>query len=175
MVRFAPFAADCQTVGSGESEAMSKVSAKKIPLGSWQDPQGDVVLVYSLFECSIFFGCWDEAGVPADYVCLLSFTAAVATRSFPREYIPYEIEPAEHKSYVLEVVDSPWLHDQQRERKRLQETVYRHNPGRPWDARHFVVTGHDIYHEILAASYKESRVYKADITDPRLLALIDAT
>jgi hypothetical protein len=153
---------------------MSRVSAKKIPLSSWQDPQGDVVLIYSEFECSIFFACWVQRGVPADYVCLLSFTEAVATRSFPREYTPYEIEPSDYASYVLEVTDSPWLHEQKRERKRLDETVYRHNPGRPWNARHFVVTGHDIYHEILAASYMESRIYRADITDPRLLALIDA-
>src|SRR5262245_53014372 len=141
---------------------MNKVSAKQIPLGSWQDPQGDVVLVYSLSECSVFFACWEEAGMPAGYVCHLLFRDAEATRSFPREYIPYEIESLAYKSYVLEIVDSPWLQEQQREHKRLQETVYRHSPGRPFDARHFVVTGHDIYHEVLAASFEESRLHRTE-------------
>lgn len=65
---------------------MSRVSAKKIPLGSWQDPQGDVVLIYSEFECSISFACWDKRGVPADYVCLLTCPtpAAEATQRVSR-------------------------------------------------------------------------------------------
>ena len=36
------------------------IDATIIPLDFWQAPQGDVILVYSEHECSIYFACWKQ-------------------------------------------------------------------------------------------------------------------
>ena len=41
------------------------------------------------------------------------------------------------------------------------------------DTTHFVVVGHDIYHEILATSFDAITIAKCEITDTRLLKLIE--
>ena len=152
---------------------MYDAHASEIPLAAWQDPQGDVLLVYSEAECSIYFGCWTNAGQPADYVCRLRFKGAKGVRSYPREFVPYDYTSRHHSS-ILEVEASPWRAEQIEKHWRLSETVYTSHPPLPFEVRHFVVKGHDIYHEILAAEFEESRIERKDINEPRLLALIDA-
>jgi hypothetical protein len=41
---------------------MYDAHANEIRLAAWRDPQGEVLLVYSEAECSIYFGCWTAAG-----------------------------------------------------------------------------------------------------------------
>lgn len=143
------------------------MEATIIPLKSWQDPQGDIVLIYSEHECSIFFGCWVSSGEPADYICQLSFERAAAVRSFDREFIPYRLPEHTFHSYILRVPDS----DLQREHIAYRRQHYPHFPYDPTEHSHFVVTGHDIYHEILATGFSETTIPASELTDERLLAL----
>ena len=62
---------------------MYEAHARPIRLGVWQDPGGDVLLVYSEQECSVYFGCWRDAGKPASYVCQLSFFLLVMGSRIP--------------------------------------------------------------------------------------------
>src|SRR5689334_11638775 len=81
--------------------------ATVIPLDFWQDPQGDVILVYSEDECSIYFACWSASGIPADFIGHLSFERTAGVRSYGREYLPYRVtlQPKCH-SYILQVENS---------------------------------------------------------------------
>jgi hypothetical protein len=143
--------------------------ATVIPLKSWQDPQGDVVLLYSERECSIFFPCWLSSGKPADYIGHLSFEHASAVRSFGREFLPYRLPEHRHRSYILAVPDS----DMVREYAAYRRQQYRQFPPRP-APKQFVVVGHDIYHEILAAGFTESTIPRQEISDERLFRLVGA-
>ena len=82
-----------------------------IPLAFWQDPQGDVILVYSEHECSVYFACWNGAGEPADFIGRLSFEQASGVRSFRQEHIPYRIPPHSGHSYILQIPDSELVRD----------------------------------------------------------------
>src|SRR5215470_15271824 len=94
----------------------------KMPLEIWQDPQGDVLLVYSEAECSVYFACWNEAGEPADFIGHLTFKQVRAVRSFPREYLPYQPEPSSAKSWVIQVFDSELVEEHLAYRKRHYPT-----------------------------------------------------
>jgi hypothetical protein len=141
-----------------------------IPLEFWKDPQGDIILIFSERECSIYFNCWSAPGEPADFIGHLSFQHASAARSFNREFLPYHVTKHEHRSYILSIADSDFI----REHAAYRE---QHYPGSRVDARdrvHYVVEGHDIYHEVLAASFAASKIPKREVTDARLRKLIDA-
>ncbi len=140
-------------------------TALVIPLRSWQDPQGDVILVYSEHECSVLFACWQSPGEPADYIACLSFQHAAAARSFRREFCPYELPEHREHSYIIRVQESDLLRDHFHYRER----TYPGSPGA--DPLHFVVVGHDIYHEVLAVGFSESTIPLAEVTDPRLASL----
>ena len=112
-------------------------TASPITLEFWQDPQSDVILIYSERECSVYFRCWSSAGVPADYIGQLAFRGVSAVRSFPSEFLPYRITHHNEKSYVLKVADSDLASDYVDYRKL-------HYPEFPIrEDTHFVVTGHD--------------------------------
>jgi hypothetical protein len=154
------------------SYATSRIMAQVtvIPLEFWQDPQGDVILVFSEHECSVYFGCWSSAGEPADFIGHLSFQSASAARSFDREFLPYRAPKHEHRSYILSISDSEFIREHIAYRRQ-------HYPGSRLDAGdrvHYVVAGHDIYHEILAASFAATKIPKQEVTDGRLRRLIDA-
>lgn len=142
--------------------------ATVIPLEFWQDPQSDVILVYSERECSVFFNCWTDSGVPADFIGQISFEYAAATRSFMREFLPYGIPAHRGHSYILEISDSPFVQEYiaYRQRHYADDRLKRPAP------KHYVVVGHDIYHEILADGFSAIRIMKREISDPRLLRLI---
>lgn len=149
------------------SIGLTVINAKTIPLDFWKDPQSDVILVYGEWECSVYFRCWSSAGEPADYIGHLSFKGAQAIRSFPREFLPYQVN--QHgRSEILQVEDSDLARDYVDYRKR-------HYPQHPiQETKHYVVYGHDIYHEILAISFTAARIPKTEITDARLLSLVAA-
>jgi len=140
-----------------------------LQLPFWQDPQGDVVLIYSEVECSVYFPCWSGAGDPADFIGHLSFEHASTVRSFRREFLPYQIPIHTGHSYILHIPDSDLVREHVAYRKRH----YPNSPAR--DTRHFVVLGHDIYHEILATEFSARAVPNQDVTDARLLRLIAAS
>ncbi len=146
---------------------MTMLDVNIVALEFWQDPQSDVILIYGEWECSVYFRCWSSAGIPADYIGHLSFDGAQAVRSFPREFLPYQIRQS-GRSYILQVEDSDLARNYVDYRKL-------HYPQYPLQkTTHYVVAGHDIYHEILATSFTAARIPKIQVTDARLLSLIAA-
>jgi hypothetical protein len=142
--------------------------ATVIPLEFWKDPQGDIILIFSERECSIYFNCWSASGEPAEFIGHLSFQHASAVWSFNREFLPYNVPKHEHRSYILTISDSDFI----REHFAYRE---KHYPGSRVDAHnrvHYVLVGPDIYHEILAANFTSSKISKKDVTDTRLRRLI---
>ena len=132
----------------------SKEIAVAIPLKVWQDPQGNPLLINSERRCEIFFGCWEEAGTPANYICRIEFNSAWAIRSYGIEYLPYEIKEQKH-SAIFEIENSKWLKESSDYRLKS------YPEWKNWDKKiyhHFVVQGHDEFVEVLAESYKEETI-----------------
>lgn len=143
-------------------------NATVIPLDVWQDPQNDVILIFSEHECSIYFACWRSAGEPANFIGHISFDRVRGVRSYPREYTPYQIsEPIPH-SYILQIRDSELV----REHIEFRERHYPNSALNVEIPTHYVVLGHDVYHEILASSFKLDTILNESVKDPRLLRLI---
>ena len=138
-----------------------------IPLKVWQDPQGDVVLDHSRGKCVVSFACWEAAAEPADYICQLKFNNAWAVRGVTSEFLPYEYE-AHHRSCIYEVIGSKWLEQESDLRMQSYPTW------RSWDRKqyyHYVVSGHDNFVEVIAASFEEKVVARSDSGE--LAKLID--
>jgi hypothetical protein len=142
--------------------------AVAIPLKAWQDPQGDVVLHHSRGDCIVYFGCWKEAGVPADYLCKLTFNRGWAVRGYCFDYHPYEVKEHRYHSNIYEVENSRWL-------KQAGEQRADYYPGRrdrdSTTYHHYLVHGHDNFYEILAAGFTESVVQRGEAGD--LVRLIE--
>jgi hypothetical protein len=146
---------------------MMKQRAVPLPLKVWQDPQGDVVLYSSREGCNVSFGCWEAAGEPAEYICKLSFNHAWAVRGINSEYLPYEYE-ANHRSCIYKIEDSLWLKNETEQRSKS------YPEWREWDSRlyhHYVVSGHDNYVEVIAASFEEQVMSRSEAGE--LARLID--
>jgi hypothetical protein len=136
-----------------------------IPVGILARSAGDVLLIYSERECSIYFPCWNENCKPADFIGQLSFEHAAGVRSFPHEYLPYKLPSHNHRSFVLHIPESKFVQEHIEYRKR-------HYPQYPIaEFNHYVVTGHDIYHEVLAVRFIAKMIQIQEIQDPRLLRL----
>lgn len=144
------------------------IDAVAIPLEFWQDPQGDVILIYSEHECSVYFACWVTAGEPAAFIGHLLFDHPWGVRSFRREFSPYQVSNP-GKSEILRVPDSELV----REHLAYRQRHYSHLPSPKLVVpNHYVVNGHDIYHEILADGFTCNRIPNHDVTEPRLVRLI---
>jgi len=136
--------------------------AVAIPLKVWQDPQGDVVLHASRKECAIYFGCWIEAGIPADYLCCLRFHYAWAVRGFSLEMLPYEIEELSYRSSIYYVENSRFL------KSAVEQRARDYPQWLSWDGkiyRHYVVSGHDNYFDIIASGYTEQVMQRGEAND----------
>ncbi len=138
-----------------------------IPLDFWLDPQGDVILIYSEHECLIYCACWISAGERADFIGQLSFERGRGVRSYRREYLPYDLPKRGFHSSILQIPDSDLI----REHLAYRKKHYADTPSTQRVPNHYVVTGHDIYHEILAYGFTASTILRRDTTDPRLLRL----
>ena len=139
----------------------------EIPLQCWCDPQGDSLVIYTAEECSVYRGCWVASAEPSDYICHLAFHDVAAVRSFPREFVPYRWTPT-HRSSLLCLLDSDLIQE---------HIAYRqhHYPSSVRDTsrlRHYVISGHDFYHDILATGFTEAAIPQSEITDERLLQYI---
>jgi hypothetical protein len=144
--------------------------AEIVPLEFWQDPVEDVILVFSERQCSVYCACWSAAGEPADFVGHLEFEDASDVRCSRRDYPPYQIQnDTDECSYILKVSDSDFVREYiTRRNLRLPEAPLRFS-----DRHHFVVMGHDVYHEIVAASFTATTIPKSELKDPILRALIE--
>lgn len=140
----------------------------EIPLKVWQDPQGDVVLHNSRTECFIHFGCWISNIEPADYICKLIFHNVSAVRGFRFEYTPHESKEFKYHSSISVIENSRWL-------EQLNEQRLKHHP--EWEKldekkyKHFVVSGHDNYYDIIASGFDEEIISRNDAGE--LKRLID--
>jgi hypothetical protein len=141
-----------------------------IPLEFWQDPVNDVILIYSERQCSVYFACWEAAGVPADFIGHVSFEHASDVHSARREHPPYRIPEHGYHSFILEVPDSDFVRQYVTFRN-LRSPLSRISTS---DRHHYVVIGHDIYHEIVAASFTTRTIPNKEVTDTTLRALITA-
>lgn len=145
-------------------------NATVIPLPYWQDPQGDVVVHFSERSCSVYFGCWDESGAPADFIGQVAFEGACACRSFRREFLPLR-HGSTAKSYLLQIADSDLLREIQAHR----EQHYPHSQTIRGPLWHFVVVGHDIYHEVAATGFTTHSLRRDQLSDPQLRRLLEST
>lgn len=133
---------------------MDKDKALKIPIDVWQDPQGDIVLNTSERECTVFFGCWDEQGDPANYLSKISFKNCLASKYTHSQFLPYKIYEDKAHSYILKIENSTWLRELIDEKRKLYPAEI--HIGLSWDKKkyvHFVVQGHDAYIDIIATEF----------------------
>lgn len=111
--------------------------------------------------CHLYFGCWDEQNPPnyADYMGKIEFTDAWAVRSVDVEF--YDIHPKEgyqFKSSIFIVENSVWL----KEVLAIRNKYYSDN-WTGWKDRtykHYLVSSHDNYFEIIATDYRVERIDK---------------
>jgi len=83
------------------------------------------------------------------------------------EYVPYEIKEHHYRSCLYSIENSKWLEELTNRRlsaypnwKQWDSTVY----------RHYVISGHDNYYEIIAADFTETIIPRDEAGD--LLRLI---
>jgi hypothetical protein len=141
--------------------------AETIQLSVWQDPQGEVVLEHGSRECHVFFGCWSEAGVAAEFVAQVTFDWAWASRVVRTEFVPYRFEP-NGETYLLRVARSGWLAELTGQR------LSNYPKWRDWDKRtyhHFVVVGHDSYVDVIAEKFSVQKLGRREAG--KLSRLID--
>ncbi|MES9685211.1 hypothetical protein CN514_05985 [Bacillus sp. AFS001701] len=127
---------------------MSREKAIQIPLEVWQNPQGDVILNISERDCHVFFGCWDEDSNPADYIAKVTFNNCWSANYIHSEYVDYEYELKNHRSYILKVLNSRWLEELYTKQLRLYSRSKINK-----DYNHYVVRGHDVCVEVIAREF----------------------
>ena len=108
----------------------------------------DSVLIYSCDECAVYLVADNEQN--AGSLVKLSFERARCVRSARTDCSPaIGIYPKKSgASFIVELTESNWALDAHK------AYVYAGTELRP-GARHYVVTNHDIFHEILAESFTE--------------------
>ena len=124
-------------------------SGTAINLKYLHDHIEDSVLIYSPSECVIYLIA-EEQEHPNSFV-KLSFEGARCIRSARSDCSPgIGIYPKEAGTcFVVELTDSQWPGEAHK--------LYTYsNSGLKPRGRHFVVTNHDIFHEVLAESFEES-------------------
>jgi hypothetical protein len=115
----------------------------------------DAVLVYTSQTCAIYLLAEGEEIVPP--FVKLQFDGARCVRSARTDCSPaigiYPSEPG--ASFIVELTDSKWSIE--------AHEAYTY-AGSPLKARgrHYVVSNHDVFHEILADSFSESLVTPGD-------------
>jgi hypothetical protein len=133
---------------------MKLETAIQIPMSVWPDPQGNPLLLLSERLTLVYLGCWESSAKPANYACRLAFEHGWAARAMKVEFLPYDLVMT-GTSPLFEVVDSAYL----REVDKWRQTAY--PEWKTWDAsvyRHFLVSGHDSYVEVIAKDFREDRI-----------------
>jgi len=140
---------------------MTQGYAKAIRLRRWQSPVADVLLIFSEEICSVYFCIQNDSDGHLDPSSIgrLQFSSAHAVRSCRTEVLPYYDRENSYHSCILEVFESPWL-------PHALSGIYSEDlrASRLKKMRHFIVAGHDIYHELAAEAYEEQYI-GADAAD----------
>lgn len=130
-------------------------SGTAITLTYQHDHIEDAVLIYSSQECSVFLLIESEQTTPS--FVKLKFERARCVRSARTDCSPaigiYPSNPG--NSFLVELKDSKWAIEAH------NAYTYANSPLKP-RGRHFVVSNHDVFHEILAESFEESLVVSGD-------------
>lgn len=115
----------------------------------------DSVLVFSCGECSVFLIHEFSSNQPT--FVELRFQSVMCVRSARTDCTPaMGIYPEQSGvSFIVELTDSPWAVEAHK------AYVYPRSSLTP-SGRHFVVSNHDIFHEVLAESFTESLVRPGD-------------
>lgn len=126
-----------------------------IPLKYQHDHIEDSVLVFSCGQCSVFL--IQDATVDSPTYVELTFDRTVCVRSARTDCTPaMGIYPDQAgASFIVELTESQWPIEAHR------TYVYATSPLKP-RGRHFVVSNHDIFHEILAESFTEAILRPGD-------------
>jgi len=128
---------------------------KAITLKYQHDYIEDSVLTYSCDKCAVYL-VGNEKNYESSFV-KLDFERVQCVRSARTDCSPaIGIYPSESgASFIVELSESNWPIEARK------SYVYADSPIKP-RGRHFVVTNHDIFHEILAESFKESIILPGD-------------
>ena len=115
----------------------------------------DAVLVYSSQECSVFLLAESEQAAPS--FVKIQFEGARCVRSARTDCSPaIGIYPSNlGESFLVELTDSKWPIEAH------NAYTYAGSPLKP-RGRHFVVSNHDVFHEILAESFSESLIAQGE-------------
>ena len=131
------------------------LSGKAITLKYQHDYIEDAVLIFSCDKCMVYLIA-DEKEFPSSFV-KLEFKQVQCVRSARTDCTPaigiYPEEPG--ASYIAELTESKWPIEAR------ESYVYIDSPIKP-RGRHFVISNHDIFYEILAESFTESIIQKCD-------------
>lgn len=126
-----------------------------IPLKYQNDHIEDAVLVYTSHSCVVYLAQQTEGSAPS--FVKLEFERARCVRSARTDLSPalgiYPLDP--QKSFLVELTDSNWANEAHRAFTYDGSTLKPHG-------RHFVLSNHDVFHEILADSFSESLVLKGE-------------
>ncbi|MFO1094020.1 MAG: hypothetical protein U0992_12020 [Planctomycetaceae bacterium] len=128
---------------------------RAIPLKYRHDYIEDAVLVFSCGECSVFL--IQDAKVESPTYVELVFQRAKCVRSARTDCTPaIGIYPDQvGSSFIVELTESQWPIEAHK------AYVYATSPLKP-SGRHFVVSNHDVFHEILAESFSEGIIGPGD-------------
>jgi hypothetical protein len=128
---------------------------RAIPLKYKHDYIEDSILVFSCEKCSVFL--IQDATVDSPTYVELRFDGTMCVRSARTDCTPaIGIYPDQAgASFIVELTGSQWPIEAHK------AYVYATSPLKP-RGRHFVVSNHDIFHEILADSFTEAIVRPGD-------------
>ena len=130
-------------------------NGRAIPLKYQHDHIEDSVLVFSCDQCSVFL--IQDATVDSPTYVELTFQGVICVRSARTDCTPaIGIYPKQAgASFIVELTESQWPIEAHK------AYVYATSPLKP-RGRHFVVSNHDVFHEILADTFTEGIIDPAD-------------
>lgn len=130
-------------------------SGKAIILKYQHDYIEDAILIFSCDKCMVYLIA-DEKEYSSSFV-KLEFKQVQCVRSARTDCTPaIGISPEEPgASFIAELTESKWSIEAR------ESYVYIDSPIKP-SGRHFVISNHDIFYEILAESFTESIIQKGD-------------
>jgi hypothetical protein len=134
----------------------NKPHAKAIPLREWQDPVEDVAILLSERRCTVYFSVGES-----EKIGRLSFEGVWATRSVRTEVAPFDDTASGYSSYIIEVFDSSWPAEVEHGFYTESARARLYN-----ESRHFLVKGHDVYHEVLCRGYVEAYLSPGELSFP---------
>lgn len=131
------------------------MSGIAITLQNKNDHIEDAVLIFSTEECSVYLLADNKSD--EDSYIKLAFQGVQCVRSAPTDCTPaigiYPKNPSD--SFIVELTKTNWPTEAR------EAYVYASSSRQP-KGKHYVVSNHDIFHEILADSFDEKLIKKGD-------------